>query len=450
VQSLESDDVEKARYWSKKGYLMNNELLYRYSPDPDRDAETCQLVIPKQEQRNIISAYHDDAIAGHYGLEKTINRISNCYYWKGMRSQIETYIRNCLQCQRYKPSNQKPAGLLQTTAPNNRFEVVAFDLFGPLPRTPSNQNWVFIIEDVATRWIELFALERATAEECSKVLLDEIILRYGTPRRFISDNGTQFISNVMQQLTYCLGIQHGFTPVYHPETNPVERRNRDLKTQLSILVEDNHSTWAEKLPTIRFAINTATSCTTWYTPAYLTFGRELRTPDDVQYDLREVVINDTLVNDLTPRLLMMVDTMKRAREVQEMKEEKRKEYVDRKRLPCPDYRPEDLVLVNTHVLSKSSQGFTSKFAPRRDRPYIILRRHGASSFQIANVGSKTPIGVYHASALSRYQCPDNSPVPKPSLPIRKRGRPKKQNATQTTTPTNIPRPRGRPRRGTNE
>lgn len=442
VQCLESTDEEKARYWSRKGYHSNNGLLYRYGPDSDR--ETSQLVIPKQEQENILAAYHNDATAGHYGIDKTFERIAKRYFWKGMRKHIETYVRHCLQCQRYKCSNQKPAGLLQTTAQNQRFEVVAFDLFGPLPRTAGNHNWIFIIEDVATRWVELFALERATAEECARIMLEEIILRYGTPRRFISDNGTQFVSNVMQQLTYCLNIQHGFTPVYHPETNPVERRNRDLKTQLAILVEDNHATWADKLPSIRFAMNTATSCSTGQTPAYLTFGRELRTPDDVQHDLREIVTNDNFVKELTPRLLLMADTLARAREVQEEKEEKRKEYVDQKRQACPDYKPGDLVLVATHVLSKSSQGFSSKLAPRRDGPYVIVRRHGASSFEVASTDSKTPVGVYHASALTRYRSEDTT-VPEPSLPIRKRGRPRKETSGKKDAPAAVARPRGRPR-----
>ncbi|KAI8436675.1 hypothetical protein MSG28_010163 [Choristoneura fumiferana] len=351
VQSLENTNEEEARYWSRK--------------------EGSQLVIPKQEQANIIAAYHDDSTAGHYGTDKTLDRLTKRYFWKGMRKQVETYVRNCLQCQRYKPTNQKPAGLLQTMAQNQRFEVVAFDLFGPLPRTADNHNWIFIVEDVATRWVELFALQRATAEECAKVLLDEIILRYGTPRRFLSDNGSQFVSSVMQQLTYCLGIKHGFTPVYHPETNPCERKNRDMKTQLAILVGDNHLTWAEKLPSIRFAMNTAKSCSTGYTPAYLTFGRELRTPDDVNHDLREIVENDSFIKEVTPRLLMMANTLNRAREIQNEKEEKRKEYVDKKRQPCPDYQPGDLVLVNTHVLSKANQGFSAKLAPRRDGPYTI-------------------------------------------------------------------------------
>ncbi|KAL0894244.1 hypothetical protein ABMA27_014254 [Loxostege sticticalis] len=53
---------------------------------------------------------------------------SKRYYWSGMRKYIESYVRKCVDCQRFKPSNQKPAGLLQTTIMNQRFEIIAFDL----------------------------------------------------------------------------------------------------------------------------------------------------------------------------------------------------------------------------------------------------------------------------------------------------------------------------------
>jgi transposase InsO family protein len=439
VASLEGTDEEKARYWSQKGYIMNQGLLYRYASDSN--PEDAQLVVPKHEQVQVIQTYHDEAIAGHNGSAKTIDRISRRYFWKGMRGQVEAYVRKCLDCQRYKVANQKPTGRLQTTATGNqRFEVVAFDLFGPLPRSPQNHNWIFIVEDIATRWVELFALEQATAEECAKVLLNEIILRYGTPRRFISDNGPQFVSSIVQQLTFCLNIRHGLTPVYHPETNPVERRNRDLKTQLAILVEDDHTSWFEKLPSIRFALNTARSCATGFTPAYLTFGRELRTPDDVVHDLREIVQNENFIPEITPRLLMMIDTMEKAKEMQEMQEERRKEYVDRRRRACPDYQNGDLVLVNTHTLSKASQGFSSKLAPRRDGPYVVIRRHGPASFEVAHCSTKEPVGIYHASALQPFEGTDNVEIPRPAIPIRKRGRPRK---IANPTTARASRPRGR-------
>lgn len=174
-----------------------------------------------------------------------------------MRNEIAKYVKSCIECQQFKASNVKPAGLLQTTRSKQRFEIIAVDLFGPLPQTEDGNRWIFIIEDVASRWVELFKLTDATAEACSIILIEEIFLRYGIPKRIKSDNGVQFVSAIMQKVTYCLGIQQQFTPVYHPEANPVERKNRDLKSQVAILVQHQHNNWHESLAAIRFAMNTA-------------------------------------------------------------------------------------------------------------------------------------------------------------------------------------------------
>ena len=108
-----------------------------------------------------------------------------------------------------------------------------------------------------------------------------------------------------------------------------------------------------------------------------------------------------------------------------MKEEKRKECMDQKRRETPAYKPGDLVLVTSHPLSKSAQGFCAKLAPRRDGPYQILRTHGPSSYEIASPNDlNKPLGIYHSSALRPFQT-DGSSVPQPILPLRKRGRPRK-------------------------
>lgn len=148
-----------------------------------------------------------------------------------MRRDVAKYVANCIDCQRFKPTNLKPSGLLQTPVRSQRFEILAIDLFGPLPETPDKEKWILIVEDVTSRWVELFALNVATAEACARTLIEEVILRFGVPRRIISDNGTQFVTAVMQQVAFCLGFEQALIPVYHPEANPVERQNKELKTQ---------------------------------------------------------------------------------------------------------------------------------------------------------------------------------------------------------------------------
>lgn len=94
-----------------------------------------------------------------------------------MKRFITEYIKNCTDCQRYKALNQKPAGLLLTPIYAQRFETIAIDLFRPLPESEDGKRWIFIVGDTSTKWVELFAIENATAEQCARVLLEEVFFK---------------------------------------------------------------------------------------------------------------------------------------------------------------------------------------------------------------------------------------------------------------------------------
>ncbi|GFW05654.1 transposon Tf2-9 polyprotein [Trichonephila clavipes] len=160
--------------WTGRGYVMNQGVLYRYSPHAE--VEEAQLVVPTHEREKILKLHHDAPTAAHYGADGTFSRISSKYYWTGMRKFIADYVKSCSECIRYKATNQKPAGLLQTPVPAQRFESIAIDLFGPLPETTEGMKWIFIVEDY-TKWVELFPLKQATAKECAMTLLNEVFLR---------------------------------------------------------------------------------------------------------------------------------------------------------------------------------------------------------------------------------------------------------------------------------
>ncbi|GFW32645.1 transposon Tf2-11 polyprotein [Trichonephila clavipes] len=345
--------------------------------DPDKNVNYViwveredQLVIPSHARTLILKNHHDAPKAGNYGAEGTYTRIAKNYYWTGMRKYITDYAKNCPDCIKYKASNQKPSGLLQTPVPDQRFETLAIDLFGPLPESKYGKRWILIIEDCTTKWVELFALPNATAKECAITLIEEVLLRYGIPRRLISDNGTQFVSAVMQ--CYLLNIHQSLIPVYHPQANPVERKNRDLKPRLAILVQDKHDCWSEKLLFIRFTLNTAKCEKTGQTAAFLNFGRELRTPSEVFNDIRVVIQNDNFVPEITPYLKKFAKFSNQIREVVEEQQDSRKFYADKKRKAAPTYQPGEHVFVASHPLSNDVQGRSAKRMPRRDGLYVIL------------------------------------------------------------------------------
>ncbi|KAB0803708.1 hypothetical protein PPYR_00678 [Photinus pyralis] len=103
-----------------------------------------------------------------------------------------------------------------------------------------------------------------------------------------------------------------------------------------------------------------------------------------------------------------------------------KSYADTKRIPGPNYKVGDKVLVATHALSNAKQGYTAKFAPRRDGPYVIMKKVSPSAFQISSLQSPdVPLGTYHTSSLTPFTNNSVNSDPAPVRPIRKKGRPKR-------------------------
>jgi hypothetical protein len=430
VRCFEDGADEGPERWTDRGYVMSGGILYRYVPDSE--TEEPQLVVPQQLIPAVLKEFHDSTRAGHPGVERTIEKINRHYFWSTLRHDVRKHVRQCAECQR-------------------RFETLAIDLYGPLPVTPDGKKWVFAVENTATRWMELFPLAKATAEACATCLVDEVNLRYGTPRKVISDNGSQFVSEVMQQTAYCLGIEQILTPVYYPAASPEERRNRELTVQLAIAVEKAHDRWSLALPSVRFAINNTLHAALGKTPAFLCFGRELRTPLEAHHDLRAVLDNENFVSEITPHLRTMADILKDVRETYERQQDKVKKYADLRRRPSPPFEVGDRVLVDVHALSKASHSYTSKFAPRRDGPYVVVEKKGPVGYVVAAVDDPDrPLGKYHVWALRPFVSSVGETHSEPVAPLRRRGRPRKaqpDDHPEDEATTNQPRSPPRQIRG---
>ena len=86
---------------------MQADGLYRNSQD--------QVMLPDNSKikNKIITELHATPYGGHGGITKTYENVSRLFFWPSMRKDVIQYVHYCAECQRNKPSNQKPAGLLQ-------------------------------------------------------------------------------------------------------------------------------------------------------------------------------------------------------------------------------------------------------------------------------------------------------------------------------------------------
>jgi hypothetical protein len=67
-----------------------------------------------------------------------------------------------------------------------------------------------------------------------------------------------------------------------------------LNTLLSKIISENQRDWAERLPTVVAAYNAACHQTTEYSPYYLMFGREYKTPLDLTLEIPQQAVPQDL------------------------------------------------------------------------------------------------------------------------------------------------------------
>ncbi|GBN57855.1 hypothetical protein AVEN_30146-1 [Araneus ventricosus] len=178
---------------------------------------------------------------------------------------------------------------------------------------------------------------------------------------------------------------------------------------------------------IRFVLNTAKCETTNHTAAFLQFGLELRTTDDVTHDLRALIDNDNFVAEITPYLKRFARLTAEIQDHVEQKQDELKTYYDRRRRQA-FYKSVNQVWETLHPISKSQNKKSRKFMPKREGPYLVITNSSPTTFDIADPERPDEVlWTYHSSALRAYELPvsiDSRTV----APLLSRGRPKKYSA----------------------
>ncbi len=92
--------------------------------------------IPKTHQTDLLEKNHDDPLAGHFGVEKTLELLIRKYYWLKMRADVEKYVQGCDICMSSKVQRHKPYGSLQSLlVPTHKWKDLSIDFVTGLPKS---------------------------------------------------------------------------------------------------------------------------------------------------------------------------------------------------------------------------------------------------------------------------------------------------------------------------
>ena len=244
MRRLQKDDETLKKYWDlaesntqppgEVQFKIKKQLLYReYTPKVGGQKRT-QLMTPKSLRQRVMEVAHACLLFGHMSYKKTLERVTSNFMWNGCYSDVKRYCWSCDLCQRNISKGYiKRVPLGKMPLISVPFDTVCVDLVGPIaPSTERGHRYILTLIDMASRYPDAVPLRDIHTETVADALLD-MYSRIGIPRRIHSDRGSQFTSEMMDEVNRLLSIKATTTTSYHPMGNSVvENFNKTLKNAL--------------------------------------------------------------------------------------------------------------------------------------------------------------------------------------------------------------------------
>ncbi|WVZ51134.1 hypothetical protein U9M48_002308 [Paspalum notatum var. saurae] len=162
---------------------------------------------------------HSTPIGGHSGINTTYHRVKKLFPRKGMKSHVESFVKQCSVCQQAKHSLAHPAGLLR-----------------PLPIPLA--TW----QDISMDFIE--GLPKSDGFNAILVVVDRFTKLHGRPKSIVSDRDPVFVSHFWQELFHLYDVKLNLSTAYHPQTDGQTKRvNQSLEMYLRCSMHDSPHQW---------------------------------------------------------------------------------------------------------------------------------------------------------------------------------------------------------------
>lgn len=233
--------------------------------------------------------------------------------------------------------------------------------------------------DYLSRYCILQPIPNKKAETIASVIFEQIICNFTTPHIIISDNGSEFNNQILEELCKLFSIKKINVQIYKPQANGVvERLNRKVITCLRSLINPHSITWDTWIPFAKCALNSEINSATGETPHYIIFGEDKILPYDLLNASPTPVYNEddyikNRINKFQNIHQRVKDHMKKYSEQMQEQQHKKAQQITLKE--------GDIVMAKLHVPVANS----NKLSPKYTGPYKVLSAASGNKFQLKHL-----------------------------------------------------------------
>ena len=205
--------------------MLQNQVLYRRTiPKHEHDPVVIQVILPRNLRREAMSLAHEGMTGGHLGFEKTKNQVQRRAYWPGFSKDVSHFCQACAPCSRYRRGSAPKQELLEPLIVGDVMERISIDITGPHPTSSLGFKYMLTAVDHFSKWADAFPIRNQEARTVAQVLMDKVFCYLGMPLQILSDQGTNFQSELFKELCEMMNIEKIFKRSVRPSSRPADSK----------------------------------------------------------------------------------------------------------------------------------------------------------------------------------------------------------------------------------
>ena len=368
--------------------IVNDGVLMRKYYGEDGTVTHHQILIPKHIVPELLSTLHGK-MNKHPGITKMIQESRAKYYYPGLARKIRAWVINCPDCianKRIDTRQIRPKMLSNTEFTFGPEDCLEVDI---LPNLPSSNGYKHIVTmmDVFSRYLFAYPTQDMTARTVGRCIIDVMTRHCYLPTVILTDKGSQFRSDVVNQIAQTLDIRISHASTKHAQTIGIlERTHASLKTSLKISTGERRSMWHKYVQIAVMNYNTSYHESLGCEPTTVFHGRIPYNILDIKLGLKPERKKDAN-EDLTDELQKQIAEIHQSAKDNLMQSYlKYKRYYDKKATATPlknnDY---------CYVLNPKADNQSMKFAFKVciwTGPYIVVKVLSNNNYVVRRTGTR--------------------------------------------------------------
>ncbi|XP_057808571.1 uncharacterized protein LOC131023046 [Salvia miltiorrhiza] len=282
-ERLNKESNLRARY---ENYCLINDQPYKRS----FTHPLLKCLFP-EEANFALKEIHVGCCGGHTGFMDLVQKIIRA--GPNINKDAREFVRKCEACQRHAGRINdlgETMGVMYAVCP---FDKWGIDIVGKLPTAPGGKCFLIVAVDYFSKWVEAEAVAKIDEVTVERFIWRNICCRYGVPRIIVSDNGTQFTGQTIEDFCDRMDITQHFVSVAHPQANgQVELANRSICEGIKKRLNQSKRKWVEELDTVLWAYRTSPKTATREAPFILVYGANTVIPAEARLESYRITTYD--------------------------------------------------------------------------------------------------------------------------------------------------------------